>query len=151
MKRKFKINALILFVIGLTTVVSCNQKQAKEENAQNTQLDKLKKELADVKVEINKLATDETKDFKSDAKRLINDFENSINDFENQMTKAGEEIDEDTRQAISVLKSEANELNQKVDQLTDESKENWKEMKEEIKHDFSKFGESIGNFFKDNA
>jgi len=38
----------------------------------------------------------------------------------------------------------------KLVQLDDESQENFAEIKSEIKHDFTEFGESVKNFFNDN-
>lgn len=51
---------------------------------------------------------------------------------------------------INDLEKKNDELNAKLDNYGDESKEKWENFKEEFNHDLDRMGQAIGDLFRDN-
>ena len=153
MKRVFKIASFSVLAIAFFTLNACNTQSAKTTDNDQTEenIENLKEELRDVGQAIDQLAENENQDFKNEAQNIIDKFNRNIENFENKMKDSGEKIDDETQEKINDMKAKSNELEAKLDNLGDNTKENWNELKKEMKHDFSAFGSSIKDFFDDNV
>ena len=122
-----------------------------KEETSNEELQELKKELKDVGQAVDNLAAKEGDDFKASAQKILNDFNQKIDAFEADLKQNNEKIDSKTQEAIDNLKDEGNKLQVKLDKFSNTNQENWEEFKAEVKHDFSEFGKSVKDFFRDNV
>jgi len=151
MTHKMKLSILTLFGFLFFMVSACNNDKEMKEDKTQEHLQELKAELKDVGKEIDQLAENESSEFKGNAQNVMNDFNQKLNSFEQKLEESGEEIDQKTEDSLNDLKDQADKLDAKLKKMEDNTSENMEELKEEIQHDFSEFGESIKNFFEDNA
>lgn len=160
MKKRIIFNIAAITAISLAVFTACNQQgdtdaeeNTMESNAmqESTNLEDLKAELRDVGTEIEQLTSEETAEFRAEAEVVISKIRDRIDTFENQANAAGEEISENTRTAIDSLEVQAGRIESKLKVLGATTEEKAGEFKEELKHDFNDLGESIRNFFADNA
>ncbi|MCB2195685.1 MAG: hypothetical protein KQH79_07480 [Bacteroidetes bacterium] len=148
MKKVLKLTGIAIVLATFTLFTACNQ-EAKKEEKTNASLQELKKEMNDISIAIDKLKQSES-EFKQQAQVVLDDFSQQMEEFEMNLKASGEEIDQKTQQNITDLKNAEKELQNKLDMLNDEQNENLAEFKEEVKHDFSKFGRSVKAFFNDD-
>ncbi len=153
MKNLKILTGLSLIFFSLFLITSCKQQNMNKEKEETSseELQELKKELKDVGLAIDNLAAKEGDDFKSGAQNILYDFNQKIDAFESDLKQRNEKIDSKTQAAIDNLKDEGNKLQVKLDKFSDTNQENWEEFKAEVKHDFSEFGKSVKDFFKDNV
>lgn len=160
MKKNILFSIVTVIAVSLTAFTACNQQDETEgdenqvennasERSEN--LEALKAELKDVGTEIEQLTSEESASFKAEAEEVITGFKARINAFENQADATGEEISESTRTAIDSLEQQAVRIESKLKVLGEITEEKAVEFREELKHDFNDLGESITNFFRDNA
>ncbi len=154
MKSKIKIITIIAFIFSTITLVSCNQSNSKT-NSKDTQIEKsldaLQSDLKDLGQSIENVAEENNEEFQDHAKQVLNKFDKKIEKFEENAKLTGEEMSETTQDAIKDLKSQSKKIAAKLDKMGDDTKENWQDLKKEVKHDFNQFGESVKDFFNDNV
>lgn len=150
MKNLRIINLTALVLMAGLLFTGCNQ-QEKNNKGNSEQLEELKTELKDVKEEVSELASNETKDFKVKAQVTLDRFNAKVDSFEKQAEETGEKISTETEEKIADLKREADRIEEKLEALGEATLEEMKKFRQEVKHDFREFGESLGNFFEDNA
>ena len=61
--------------------------------------------------------------------------------------ESGNKIDDKTNEAIENLKDERDQLQKKLDQLGDETQDNWQDFKSDVKEKSSKFKNDVQEFF----
>lgn len=144
-------NTGFLIVISLFIFSSCNQStQSGNTTGEVETIDDLRFEFRELGDKIDSTANLNDNEFQAEAKEVLQDFENSLEKFEAKLKEGGEEISEETKEGIDNLKKESRELKSKLDSYSNESEANMAELREEMKHDFSQFGNSVKDFFKDN-
>lgn len=160
MKKNIFYSIVTVITISLTAFTACNQQSGSESDDNQVEnnvsdhsgnLEELKAELKDVGTEIEQLTSEETASFKAEAEEVLTRFKTRINAFENQAEATGEEISASTRTAIDSLEQQAIRIESKLKVLGETTEEKAVEFREELKQDFTDLGESIRNFFKENA
>jgi len=114
-------------------------------------IDDLKTDLRELSDDIDEAVSKEGDEFKNDAERVVTDVNQRIERFENRADRQDEDIDLETREALENLRTAGQELEEKLENYDDTNRTDYEQFREEVKRDFSVFGESVKDFFEDNV
>jgi ElaB/YqjD/DUF883 family membrane-anchored ribosome-binding protein len=162
MKNLVKLFGLSLFFTIF--LAACNQQRGTQGTSESPTVrqdttagsyitvDQLKSDLREMSNDLDSVARKSGDDFKNDAKRVVSDINRKVENFENRADRQDEQLDPQTQEALNKIKNEGQQLEQKLDNYTgNQNENNWQQFQEEVKRDFTVFGESVKDFFQDNV
>jgi gas vesicle protein len=151
MNRKVKLTGIGMVLLTALIFSACNQQAVQQESNADKNLRELKTELKQLGEAIENTSQKTGEEFKDDALQILNDFNMKVDNFEQKLKESGEEIDMMTRASIDELKDQGEKVRTKLDQFGDDTQQDMEELKAEMKHDFTEFGNSMKDFFSDNV
>lgn len=146
---------LILLPATFIVIVACNQSR-REYNAQTedtsggfeqSQIERLKNDLAEAGDEIARAAEDQSDNFQRKAENALDNFDRKISNFEDQLASSGESVDNATEQMIDELKHKSNELASRIEGASQSTGDDMEAFQVEMKKELSDFGQNVKNFF----
>ncbi len=135
----------VIILLLSTVIISCNSS-----TNQNTNKEDLAKEMQDVNEEVNEILDREKKELKTEVDSVLTDFDEQFYAYEKKVQKGTKKINTETEKQIAEFKAKSDTLSIRVDEILEQSDQNWGEFKEELQHDTENFAESVKDFFEDN-
>lgn len=141
---------LVLVFTGLiiTGIGSCNNQNKK---TKDSEVKEFKSDLEDTSESAKELMIAEKDEAVEAAQAVIDDFESQLKVYEAKLESGSKQVKSEMKVAIENLKAEKQELEKKVDEINDATKEEWADMKTEFNHDMRDFKDSFKQFFEDNV
>jgi F0F1-type ATP synthase membrane subunit b/b' len=135
-----KTGLMAVLVSGM--MLSCNK--SKESGTVRSKLDQSVESIQDD-------LTQEITELKNEAEFIIADFNNKAYQIKAEALKSRKNIDEEIKSRIIVIENQVVQLEEKLDDIHNQSKESWSEFSRSMKQELTNMKKNIDSLYRKNS
>lgn len=137
-------------IIAITTIIGCQTKTEKVENAE-VDLQEANQKVLEASHELDKAINDSIQQFREESNDKIIAHEKSISEFKARIAKDKKINRAKYLRELKELEQKNSDMKKKLDEYKATGKENWEAFKIEFMHDLDEFGKAFKNLSVKNV